>query len=90
MKPNVTRAAVNAVSGMYQDAHYGSVYFHREGADVHERQERYLERTRRYQAHASGLMGSPTDPRRRRLERWCRAGQALPGPMNARVAVGAV
>jgi hypothetical protein len=43
VKPNVTRAAVNAVSGMYQDAHYGSVYFHREGADVHERQERYLD-----------------------------------------------
>jgi polysaccharide pyruvyl transferase WcaK-like protein len=43
VKPNVTRAAVNAVSGMYQDGHYGSVYFHREGADVHERQERYLD-----------------------------------------------
>ncbi|MBK8593884.1 MAG: hypothetical protein IPN77_33235 [Sandaracinaceae bacterium] len=43
VKPNVTRAAVNAVSGMYQDAHYGSVYFHREGADVHEHQERYLD-----------------------------------------------
>jgi hypothetical protein len=28
---------------MYQDEHYGSVYFHREGADVHERQERYLD-----------------------------------------------
>ncbi|MCA9536383.1 MAG: hypothetical protein KC593_22025 [Myxococcales bacterium] len=43
VKPDVTRAAVNAVSGMYADGHYGSVYFHREGADVHERQERYLD-----------------------------------------------
>ncbi len=43
VKPNVSRAAVNAVSGMYSDTHYGSVYFHREGADVHEKQERYLD-----------------------------------------------
>lgn len=57
VKPNVTRAAVNAVSGMYQDGHYGSVYFHREGADVHERQERYLdalaEGVRRFRAEHS-------------------------------------
>ena len=31
----------------------------------------------RYQIQASGLMGSPTDPRRRRLERSCEAGQLL-------------
>jgi hypothetical protein len=42
VKPNVGRAAVNRVSGMYEDAHYGSVYFHAEGPEIAEKQERYL------------------------------------------------
>ena len=43
-----------------------------------------------YHIHASGLIGSPTEPRRRRVERSCRAGCASPHFMNARIAVGAV
>lgn len=42
VKPNVGRAFVNSWSGIYDDAHYGSVYFHEEGADVEAKQERYL------------------------------------------------
>ncbi len=42
VRPNVGRAAVNSFSGIYDDAHYGSVYFHEEGADVEAKQERYL------------------------------------------------
>src|SRR5215467_11659650 len=44
----------------------------------------------RYQIHASGLIGSPTVPRRRKLERSCFAGQTSPHLMKARMAVGAV
>src|SRR4051812_19907534 len=44
----------------------------------------------RYHIHASGLIGSPTDPSRRRLERLCLAGQSSPHFMKARMAVGAV
>ena len=43
-----------------------------------------------YQIHASGLIGSPTDPSRRRLERSCFSGHSVPHFMNARIAVGAV
>ena len=43
-----------------------------------------------YQIHASGLIGSPTDPRRRSDERSCFAGHSSPARMNARIAVGAV
>src|SRR2546426_8639003 len=43
-----------------------------------------------YQTHASGLIGSPTDPSRRRLERSRFFGQSVPQRMNARIAVGAV
>ena len=43
-----------------------------------------------YQIHASGLMGSPTDPSRRRLERLLFWGHSSPQRMNARIAVGAV
>jgi len=42
VKPNVGRAVVNSFSGIYDDAHYGSVYFHEEGAEVEAKQERYL------------------------------------------------
>ena len=42
VKPDVTRAAVNSFSGMYDDEHYGSVYFHKEGAEVEDAQDRYL------------------------------------------------
>src|SRR5256886_2547496 len=44
----------------------------------------------RYHRQASGLIGSPTVPRRRRLDRSCRFGYSSPHRMNARIAVGAV
>ena len=44
----------------------------------------------RYQIQASGLMGSPTDPRSRRLERSCSAGRSSPHFMKVRIVVGAV
>ena len=43
-----------------------------------------------YQIHASGLMGSPTVPRRRSFERSDLAGHSSPQRMNERIAVGAV
>src|SRR3954453_23617781 len=43
-----------------------------------------------YQAQAFGLIGSPTDPRRRREERSCFSGYSSPHLMQARMAVGAV
>ncbi|MEM7606588.1 MAG: polysaccharide pyruvyl transferase family protein [Myxococcota bacterium] len=43
VKPHVRRAAVHAVGGLYEDTHYGSVYFHEEGREVDEAQERYLD-----------------------------------------------
>src|SRR5256712_14017104 len=43
-----------------------------------------------YHRHASGLIGSPTVPRRRRLERACFLGHSSPHRMKARIAVGAV
>ncbi len=46
--------------------------------------------TRWYHIHASGLIGSPTVPRRRRLERSCFSGHSSPHLMKARIAVGAV
>ena len=46
--------------------------------------------TRWYQVQASGLIGSPTLPSSRRLERSCRAGCSSPQRMKARMAVGAV
>src|SRR5436305_5332254 len=41
-----------------------------------------------YQIHASGLIGSPTVPRRRRLDRSCPCGHLSPHLTNARIAVG--
>ena len=46
--------------------------------------------TFQYQTHASGLIGSPTDPRSRSEERSCFSGKSVPQRMNARIAVGAV
>ena len=46
--------------------------------------------TSQYQTHASGLIGSPTDPRSRSEERSCFSGYSVPHRMNARMAVGAV
>ncbi len=43
-----------------------------------------------YQIQASGLIGSPTVPKRRRLERSRRAGHSSPHFIKARMAVGAV
>ncbi len=46
--------------------------------------------TSRYHIHASGLMGSPTDPSSRSEERSNSAGISLPHFMKVRIAVGAV
>src|SRR5688572_5709840 len=46
--------------------------------------------TFQYQTHASGLIGSPTDPRSRSEDRSCFPGYSVPHRMNARMAVGAV
>src|SRR5215468_6348723 len=46
--------------------------------------------TFQYHTHASGLIGSPTDPRRRRLDRSHRFGYSSPQRMKVRMAVGAV
>ncbi len=46
--------------------------------------------TFQYQTHASGLIGSPTDPSSRRLERSQRLGNSSPQRMKVRMAVGAV
>src|SRR6476659_6512831 len=43
-----------------------------------------------YHIHASGLIGSPTEPSNRKLDRSCFFGQSLPHLMKARMAVGAV
>ena len=43
-----------------------------------------------YHIHASGLMGSPTVPSTRRLDRSRPAGHCSPHFMNVRMAVGAV
>ena len=46
--------------------------------------------TSRYQIHASGLMGSPTEPSTRIELRSKPCGICLPSFMNERIAVGAV
>ena len=43
-----------------------------------------------YQTHASGLIGSPTEPSSRSDERSCASGNSVPHFMNVRIAVGAV
>src|SRR4029077_3865801 len=43
-----------------------------------------------YQIHASGLMGSPTEPSRRNEDRSWPSGSSVPHFMNVRIAVGAV
>src|SRR5687767_13174765 len=43
-----------------------------------------------YQTHASGLIGSPTEPSSRRLEMSRFDGHSVPHRMNAQIAVGAV
>jgi hypothetical protein len=43
-----------------------------------------------YHIHASGLIGSPTEPSRRSDERSYLAGYSAPHFMKARMAVGAV
>src|SRR3982751_1946398 len=43
-----------------------------------------------YHIHASGLIGSPTDPRSRNDDRSNFAGYASPHFMNVRIVVGAV
>ena len=46
--------------------------------------------TRRYQIHASGLIGSPTEPSSRSEDRSYFAGMSSPHFMNVRIVVGAV
>ena len=46
--------------------------------------------TSRYHIHASGLMGSPTVPSTRRLERSNFCGISRPNFIKVRIAVGAV
>src|SRR5437660_11917888 len=46
--------------------------------------------TSRYHIQASGLMGSPTVPSRRRLSILCFFGHSSPHLTNVRIAVGAV
>ena len=43
VKPRVGRALELAVSGVEDDAHYGSVYFHRDDAETDARQRRYID-----------------------------------------------
>jgi hypothetical protein len=43
-----------------------------------------------YQSHASGLIGSPTEPSSRSDERSKPAGTSWPHFMNVRIVVGAV
>ena len=43
-----------------------------------------------YHIHASGLIGSPTEPSTRNDERSCLAGSSIPHFMKVRMAVGAV
>src|SRR5207237_9552178 len=43
-----------------------------------------------YHTHASGLMGSPTEPSRRNFDRSWLSGKSVPHFMNVRIAVGAV
>src|SRR5437660_5874925 len=43
-----------------------------------------------YHIHASGLIGSPTEPKSRRDDRSCFFGHCSPHFMKARMAVGAV
>src|SRR5262245_42886146 len=51
---------------------------------------RSLPMTRWYHIQASGLMGSPTVPSSRRLDRSYLSGHCSPHLMNVRIAVGAV
>jgi hypothetical protein len=46
--------------------------------------------TRWYHFHASGLIGSPTEPRSRSVDRSWRFGHDSPKRMSPRIAVGAV
>src|SRR5947209_12726151 len=52
--------------------------------------QRFFPMTSRYHIQASGLIGSPTLPSRRRLSSLWRLGNSLPHLINARIAVGAV
>ena len=44
----------------------------------------------RYHIHASGLIGSPTEPSTRSDDRSCAAGSSSPHFMSVRIVVGAV
>ena len=42
VKPSLLKYAAHALSGAYQDSHYRTMYFHRDGAEVDAAFERYL------------------------------------------------
>lgn len=42
VKPNLGRGVVNSFSGLYDESHYASIYFHAEGREVDDKQELYL------------------------------------------------
>src|SRR5512143_3774823 len=52
--------------------------------------QRPLPITRLYHSQAAGLMGAPTEPGRRRLERGWAGGEWAPWRISARIAVGDV
>ena len=43
VRPSVTRAANHYLSGMDEDTHYGSVYFHKASPEADRQQDRYIE-----------------------------------------------
>jgi polysaccharide pyruvyl transferase WcaK-like protein len=56
VKPEPLKAALNGLSGSYDDAHYKSIYFHAHGEDV----------DRRFEAYLRGLAGAVKDFARER------------------------
>ena len=52
--------------------------------------QRFPPITSRYHIHASGLIGSPTDPSKRSVERLCACGNSSPHFIHVRISVGAV
>ncbi len=52
--------------------------------------QRFLPMFSWYQIQASGLIGSPTVPSKRRLASECFSTHSVPARMKARIAVGAV
>ena len=43
VKPDIVKGALHAATGMYENSHYASVYFHKSGAEVERAQRAYIE-----------------------------------------------